>query len=601
MSAIPRRERVAFVAVSAIAFLYVLSRALCVPPIHDEARIFRICIQNGAPWELHARWDAGNHLLVTFVGLAVSRITGDAMWGLRLFPILSYCLYAWGAWSVAQWVRSARVRVSLWMALLCTPFLIEFFSLFRGYGPALAFELIGTAWLVRHAATGSVRALIAALVLMALAAFASLMFFLVFAATVLMVCIRSLLGPTSFRDLVPRVAAIIVFGALPLFLFTVQGMNLADHDPLTFGGHSGFVIDTAGSLARWILGIEHPFLAMGSCIIGAALILRALLLLRHEQQGMEEVRYLVIATLLAVEVSGRVIMDRWMHVPFPMDRRALQLVPLFLILAALAIDRLAVRRPMIAWSALLLLALPLRAIATANWDHTSYWIEQAIPQDVFDRVALYEAKIPRPLILGGNYPLSECWNYGRERRGEPPLPLDMEVFPQLACDVMIIDTTQFTAPIGMRTLYTAPSGHLVIKEPIVPIALTALFDTLIPVPNGDQEFVPLWSPPVTSAMMHASHALEIDALIDAGKRSSELELIVEIDNAKGEHPYYDRVELGHLRRQWDHRRLRVIRRVPALGAGAARVAVYFYNPDRKSIAFPRIRMRAYTIGSGERP
>jgi len=540
-------------------------------------------------------------LLVTFAGLAASRFTGSAMWGLRLFPVLCYGLYAWGAWSVAQWISSERVRVGLWMALLCTPFLIEFFSLFRGYGPALAFEMLGVVWLVRHAETGSMHALLIALVLMALATFASLLFLLLFAATILLVCIRSFLGPITVGRLVPRIAAIIALGVLPLYLFTLYGREVVGHDPLTFGGRTGFVHDTLGSLARWVLGLEHPLFAIGFSAIGAGLLLHALLLLRDRQGVSQQMPYVVIAALLTVEVSGRLAMGHWIHVPFQTDRRALQLVPLFLILLGLVIDRLAMRKPMLGWSALLFFALPLRTIATANLDHTSYWIEQAIPREVFDHVALYEAEIPRPLILGGNYPLSECWNYGRERRGEAPLPFDMEVFPQPISDVMIIDTTRSTEPVGMRTVYTAPSGHLVIKRPELPLALTALFDTLMSVPQGDHEFVPLWSPSITPAMMRTSHALEIDAQIDAGQCSTAMELIVEVDNAKGEHPYYDRLELGHLRARWDHLRLHVIRRVPALSSDAARVAVYFYNPERARTAIPRIRMRAYSIGSSERP
>ena len=64
-------------------------------------------------------------------------IFGSAEWALRLPNVLSFILYAWGGYRIFLRSRYSPLMFLAALCLLINPFVIEFFSLARGYGLAL--------------------------------------------------------------------------------------------------------------------------------------------------------------------------------------------------------------------------------------------------------------------------------------------------------------------------------------------------------------------------------------------------------------------------------------------------------------------------------
>src|SRR5690606_18920458 len=83
-------------------------------------------------------------------------------------------LYALYVWRVGTWFKSAAVSGLCRAALLLTPFVLEFFSLFRGYGAGIAFVLMGMYHLVRFTTVRSMAHSLWAVLAFSLAGFASL-------------------------------------------------------------------------------------------------------------------------------------------------------------------------------------------------------------------------------------------------------------------------------------------------------------------------------------------------------------------------------------------------------------------------------------------
>ncbi|MBK6777005.1 MAG: hypothetical protein IPG74_14615 [Flavobacteriales bacterium] len=67
------------------------------------------------------------------------KVFGLEQLAIRAGNVLAFVLYAWMVWCLGGYVRDRLVRWCMWLALLLCPFLLEFFSLFRGYGLEMVF------------------------------------------------------------------------------------------------------------------------------------------------------------------------------------------------------------------------------------------------------------------------------------------------------------------------------------------------------------------------------------------------------------------------------------------------------------------------------
>ena len=143
--------------VAAAMFAYISVRAFLVPVVHDEARVMRLYVYSGHLLPPLAKLDAGNHLLVTLLGQWTTFLFGYKLWAVRLFPVLTYPLYAFGVIGLMRMIDARIIRRCFGIALLTMPYLFEFFSLFRGYGPSIAFEVLGLLSLIRYMVKGDTR------------------------------------------------------------------------------------------------------------------------------------------------------------------------------------------------------------------------------------------------------------------------------------------------------------------------------------------------------------------------------------------------------------------------------------------------------------
>ncbi|MDQ3100419.1 MAG: hypothetical protein M3R08_03460, partial [Bacteroidota bacterium] len=135
-------EKWLFLATTVVVFLYLLARAAMVPLVHDEARTFFDHIYNGTWIPFLAPWDAGNHVLVMAVGQFTSTLFGPDPLVLRSFSVICFAFYAWYVWRISRSIHEPVIRNCIGLTLITIPYLIEFFGLFRGYGPSFCFLLM---------------------------------------------------------------------------------------------------------------------------------------------------------------------------------------------------------------------------------------------------------------------------------------------------------------------------------------------------------------------------------------------------------------------------------------------------------------------------
>lgn len=185
-------ERTTFIALTGFVGTYILVRAWLLPMTHDEAatcfnHVPRLVVDT---LTFQKEANPNNHILNT---LCIKIITGLFGWSqltARMPVVIGGFFYLWAANRLARKISGATaVRIFAFVLLLGNPFLLEFFSLARGYGLAAGLMLNAIYQTVLFAEWNEKRYALRAMVFAGLAVYANftlLLFFAPFAALLLL-------------------------------------------------------------------------------------------------------------------------------------------------------------------------------------------------------------------------------------------------------------------------------------------------------------------------------------------------------------------------------------------------------------------------------
>lgn len=139
------KNNILTILISAILLVYVLIRAYTLSFTHDESLSYTL-IQGDHTWGN----TANNHLLNTLFMSLSKALFGTSEFSLRLPNVILFIVYLIGCFFIVK--RSKKIWVSLFglTLILLNPFLIEFFSLARGYGLSLGFMLLSIYFMLRN-------------------------------------------------------------------------------------------------------------------------------------------------------------------------------------------------------------------------------------------------------------------------------------------------------------------------------------------------------------------------------------------------------------------------------------------------------------------
>lgn len=581
MPQIARAERWAFVALTVLVLTYVLLRALQVPLVHDEAVSFIAYVQTGAFLPFHSMWDANNHFLNSLCGVVGHRLFGFHPLALRWASVLSFVLHAWCVWRLGARLHHCFIRWMFWGAMLLCPFLLDFFSLFRGYGPAMALLLVS----VRHAAifleTGPARSLIVSLLSMSLAMGFVLSFLPV------AIVLTALLLPGARRARQPFIAWL-VFGLVPLTLFALLAWHMAELGLLYQGDTEGYAATTIGSLLKLAFGADAavwrvaPVLFMALVTVGLALMHRRARL----PQGV-----MIVGALLWGEWALRWLLAETIGLNYAEDRTALHVLALFIAFAAFAADALR-RTHAAAWLlALPLVVFPLRSATMANLDRTALWPEQSIPDRFIDRIESLEQELGRPSVVG-MHRLAGL-PYGLQRRsrfGEGDGTATN--WPDTPADARIeIKGVRFDADPRYVLADSAGNG-LMLYVRRDPWECRPIMDTLFELQSVGLERSLGLSIPVERVRAGEVIAVAHGAL--RGPDPLDLRVCVGVFDSAGHVLHGDHAVLATRRALWSGEPWRTALLIPRIPE-AARAELFFWEPRRKAFSVEHGRLRALSM------
>lgn len=591
-----RRPGTLYAALVVLVGLLVLWRAWYLPLVHDEARTWLVYVLGGEFLPFHAQWDAGNHVLVTATAWCAEELFGEAPIVLRLFSVLSFALYAWYGWRLSTRMRSTVITWSFHAAWICTPFLLDFFSLFRGYGPALAFLAMALYHLLEFMDAPREQRLWPLLLAATLGTWCSLN------GILLGLAMLALVLPFIVIQRRASNAALavqwLVFGGAPMFLAVRYGQGLAERGALYYGSDAGWLDGTLASLTRPLLGTE----AIGARwqLLVPVLLALGVAVFAARSQGKDALRrpLLLVAALLCAEVLGRMLMHVMWGTLYPIDRTALHLVPLALLFIAFAADQLADTRAWVAWISAPLLILPqLMALRVWHPARTLSWPEESAELAQYRAVAERVAATDAILSVGAYRQMVPIWDVQARMAGMAVPVLDPGGHPATYHDLLLVDTGYFKVPLGYQAVVGSRAGRQVLFERMAPVELIAFADTIFNAAANDAEFQDLWNEPA-DRYTPGLRCLELELMLHCADAVLAGELVIELRASDGQAVHTDRVELRarHSASGVDHLRFR--RWIPAVDA-ARSIVVYLYNPGRQVMEQRAVHLRMLRISSDD--
>ena len=553
--------------------VYVIARAVLVPFVHDEAATFNVYIPFGEFLPLHSHWDAGNHFLNTALAIVSYTLFGMEQWALRGWNVLAFVLYAWMVWRLGEQVRDRLVRWSMWLGSLLCPFLLEFFSLFRGYGLEMAFFIWSVHALLCFARDGHGRHLVQVLVALGLANACILSLLPYWGIVLGLLALLIIRGPHTWLRKVQQLTTWLLLGMAPLALAGLLAMLMQRLGLLYYGSTAGFVEVTLATLCLFVLGTKSPMLLVVVIMVFAAVTALALRILLRDRNWRSPL--VLVVGLLWAEIVARVAMTAVLGVNFPEDRAALHLVPLFLLAIAFGADAIGARVGMLRYAALVLLALPLRTVIIANTDHTVLWPEHSPPHRFVDRLLALQAAQARPLVIGCYGSLHYSLPFAVRLRGEH-LPLPQTIgFPGGPNDVRIAqDAWLLRALPGFHETDHDPATGLHLLERNIPLKPVAGQVKAFAQDASDAEFLELLR--LDGLNGNEDLLVEVEGEIST-QGPATINLVVEVRDASDKAIHYDGVCVSAFAPQVDH--LREVRRIPRLQDGQHAV-VYLWNIRR---------------------
>lgn len=579
-----RAERWWFAGISLLVFIYVLRRAASVPLVHDEATSFLAYAQTRHFLPFASMWDANNHFFNSLLGCIGYKLFGLHLLALRWGSVLSFLLFAWSAWRIGTALGQRVVRWSFWLALLACPFLLDFFSLFRGYGPGMAFLIFSLQAVVRYAQVRRSKVLVLSLLSMAIAN--EFVLVLVPLWTVMMVLLLWYCR-TDRRQLLIWV----VLGVLPLAGAGGLALAMARFDLLYHGSTEGFVEVTIRTLTRYVLGTFSWPVVIGCVLLLATAVLT--LFQRAWRDRLFTSPGFMLASLFAMEVFMRMVMANVFGINYAEDRSALHTLVLGILVLAFSMDALAAERRALQWAALLLLVLPMRSLINLNVDHTSLWPEQAIPDRFVHHVEVFERELGRPAVVGAYRLSGLTWSLQRRMLGGEG-DVNAVGWPSGAHDVRIVDDRfQNEDMSGYALVDSAPSAglRLLVREPRIatrPIADTSYYFSD---DSATRHVLFSWE---ASALHEHDLFVEVAGSLASRYRPLDVRLCLAVFDTLGEPVHNDFVFLSTRRANWRGEAFHTIRLVPQR-VDAGRIEVWLWNPERAFVSADSGRVLMHVV------
>jgi len=365
-----RTTQIIYYLVLLFAFSYVLIRGFTVGITHDEALTYKI---------IHGdqifKGTANHHWLNTQLSSLSAYLFGAKEFALRLPNMLSFAVFWFFLFRISKtFLKSSFTQITLLLLLCGNPFILDFFSLCRGYGLSIAFVTASLFYVLRIADLKSdskpIHYYLAAIfsVLALSANLNTLNYFLI--AVALIILSAWIFKP---KNRVVLLSILVILFGVSLYFSLDRLFFLKDQNELYFGtGNLNSSIDNLIYSAFYVRDGFIEAIILRYLLYGL-LILAGFLAIRRKQLFCSGAFALIIlASVLIALVAENLLFDAL----YPINRSSLYLYPIILLALLLNVDGLKLKLVRISFVTCSVLFL-LWSLLVCNLKRTMTWSEDS--------------------------------------------------------------------------------------------------------------------------------------------------------------------------------------------------------------------------------
>lgn len=399
--------------ISIILISYVGFRAIALSFTHDESFSYlhwmsRPIVKIFTFGDFQAIEPANNHILNTLLMKLSSNLFGASEFSLRLFSVLAYILYLFASYKLVYQLRQGLAIIGF-LLLNCNPYLLDFFSLSRGYSLALAFMLLSLVFLKngleRKSIERMLRQFLLALGTAGIACLANLTFLYFYVALVGTIIVYLIIfyrqNFSSFSNFLAQNQLANIFNSknIPFYIYSVAAqfylvptvIRLRTINAFSYGGEKGFIPDTMYSLVKRSLYDQGYFEHLSTWLCFSIIILMAISTVififgfiqdKFSGRAFLPLAYLSITwfiTFLSLSLNAT------FHIKFLVGRTAILFLPLLALILIYLFDYLLSYKPSKAYqlTAQFIILLTTSAVVyhTLNSANLSYSLEWRYDSD----------------------------------------------------------------------------------------------------------------------------------------------------------------------------------------------------------------------------
>jgi 4-amino-4-deoxy-L-arabinose transferase-like glycosyltransferase len=425
----PRLIPIVLFVLGAMLFVYIVMRAACVSFTHDEA--FTTLNYVSQSWEKISDVKyTNNHLLNSLGARACYLLFGPSELSLRLPNVLGGLLFIIFAIKLLRRLfGDTRLAVVAFIVVCCNGFMIEFFSLCRGYGISIGLLMGSLYFLFRHlqdpknVLPGVAVLLLCGMAVLANYTLAPLFFMLI--AVFLFYEVRQVFRLRKISMSQMRIR--IIFLALTvggIFLYVrfllVMLLSLEASGNFDFGGSDGFWGTTVRTLAElsciglWLMFYDFfldwfPWLVrvITAVLFAIAFIVSAIRFFRNSRDPRSI--FLFGIGLLMVGCASSIWLQHFLFkIPFSVDRTALYFIPLFSLLCTVLLPRKKAEGWLIIPFAVLFILPVFSFLSSLNLSHSVMWRANASEKEA---ALLLNSEMQKDRLAGRSPVVSMDYDY----------------------------------------------------------------------------------------------------------------------------------------------------------------------------------------------
>jgi hypothetical protein len=428
--------------------IYVIYRAVTLSMVHDESLTYTIIkLNEGSEWTK----TANNHWLNTAFMAFFAKILGEKEWMLRLPNILSYFCYTFFGFLIFNRFRHSILKYTSFLVFILNPFLLDFFSLARGYGLSVGLMVASIFFLLQLSDDSRKKSALIGFgifSILAVLANSTLLIFYLSAMLIWLILqfrsqgIRFFLNPIV---LLISVIHICILKKLLDFIFFLKNSN-----GLYAGGNNGFIPDVIGSnLTTFFYKEESIFLKFVpqlsidiALLFGILTIYQIFNWIMNRNFKQSEILFF----LLAICVLIPIVQFQALKVFFPTERGAIFYYPLCILAGFSTLDLLEKKSIHYVVGILLSFFVLYNFSKNANITHCYTWAyEQNTKAFLTTMKSLHDAKqLPDKVTLGVHWKYQPAIEYYYRQHWHLDwlLPVERESVGKKASDIYYIEANE---------------------------------------------------------------------------------------------------------------------------------------------------------------